>query len=919
MSRNACRRVCDSTPVVVYGRSPGRRPPFLIGHRDRWGPVTVLGDASRTAQPKSGSMRTSARRWTTAVFAATLTLAPTIAAHASPVSSADDARTERRTTAAASPEAGAAAAWMAGQLVDGAIPGFANPDWGLTIDTQWALIATEADPAVIRSVVKAVSEHVPDYAGPGWYPDPDARIAGATAKILLAAVTAGQDYRDFGGRNMRQETLDLLAGPDAGVEEGRIRDFGTGNDDTNIFSQSLAVMGLARSGGVPEAAVNFLVRQQCADGYFRMFYNDKLTCDEGQGAPDGDGTAMAVQALMTAQNYGIGGVDDEILKGLTWLTSVQKPDGSFGGGVSTEGSNTNSTGLVAQALVGGGRTAAADKAKDWVASLQLTAENVGAAADHVGAIAYNGESLADAVANGINLGIDQWRRATPQAVFALAPVPFADLAWTDPDPPTDPTPSPTVTVTATATATATVTTTARPTSTPTVTKTLPGKPPTTVPGPTVVHTSTLRPPPLPRATTTSTRTVVVMPTLPALPRPTTTVTTTMSPTPQQTTSAPTTTAGPSGRDADDTAQYLLSRLTGGNHVEVDKDGKRYVDYDATVDLGLALRQAGKLPGSVGAIASLMAQPDAVAAYAHGVPYDEPNARYAGPLAKLTLLLALSSKDAVGNDLAGELAARVQADGRITDQSKSGDQSDLTSQAYGVLALVAANRADDAKRAVDALLRQQCGDGSFPAKFGPAEQRCQTGDIAATAIAVQALNAVRPGAEPAAPTATLQKAVKALTDRQDADGVWKAGWQQDGQPSIPATSAAMVALRSVGLETADAATRLKSAIAADGGLPVRPGGTSDPDASAAALPALTGTSLLTIDTDVLTRGTTAPFAEGATETTTTQAATTSQDLGPWWLWAGLAVVLVVGGAALGWLVTTRRSPARRSAPTRTGSR
>ncbi|WP_405059547.1 hypothetical protein OG474_43410 [Kribbella sp. NBC_01505] len=807
-------------------------------------------------------------------------------------------------TAAPVPPATAAAAWLNSQLVDGAMPGPGlGPDWGMTIDTQWALTAAEADPIVIAKVVAAISAHVKDFINPSWGP-PDGRVAGSTAKTLLAAVTAGQDPRSFGGYNVRQETLFLIAGPEAGVEDGRLRDYGTGSDTTNVFSQSLAVMGLARSGGVPESAVRFLLRQQCGAGYFRMMYDDRKTCDEAAAAPDGDGTAMAVQALMAAKKSGIEGLDDEIAKSLDWFQTVQQPDGSFGGGVSTENANSNSTGLVAQALATGGRTAAYEKAKAWMTTVQLTAANATGtpAAPHIGAIAYNPTTLKDGLKDGMDLGMDQWRRATAQAIFAFAPVAFGDLDWTDPNPPVPtPTPTTTITTTATATTTSTVTTTMHPTA-PTVT--------TTRPGPTATHTKVVNPPPLPRKTVTATRVVVSVPTAPALPRPTVTVSvpgpasvTTISPTTPPQTAVP-------GRTAYGTLAYLESKLVGRNHLEVVRDGTTYVDYDGTVNLGLALRQTDKLPGTINAISSLMVQPATIAAYTQGVPYDQADARYVAPLAKLVLLLALGTKDEAGSNLATELTARLQPDGRLTDQSTQGDQSNLTSQAYSVLALLAAGKNDEAKRAMDALLRQQCGDGSFPARFGPAEQRCQTGDIASTAMAVQALNAVRAGStEALAPTRSLRAALKALTDRQDADGNWKGGWQQNGQPDVPVTAAAVVALRSAGLDTTAASERLTLTIGADGGLPVNPAdaqATSDVAASTGALLAMTSGSLLTADPTVLSRAATAPFTDDSA--ITPQAAVTGYSVP--WAWLAVAALVLVGlGAIVGWLLTRRQGAAR----------
>jgi len=113
-----------------------------------------------------------------------------------------------------------------------------------------------------------------------------------------------------------------------------------------------------------------------------------------------------------------------------WLASVQRRNGSFGGGVCTAGSNTNSTGLAAQALAATNRDRAQRNAAGYVRSLQLTSKRVAGtpARRDVGAIAYNRAGFADALRNGIQVSErDQFRRATPQALFALRPTPFTTL------------------------------------------------------------------------------------------------------------------------------------------------------------------------------------------------------------------------------------------------------------------------------------------------------------------------------------------------------------------------------------------------------------------------------------------------------------------------------------------------------------
>src|SRR6185369_9479167 len=87
-----------------------------------------------------------------------------------------------------------------------------------------------------------------------------------------------------------------------------------------------------------------------------------------------DATALVEQALLAVGDQAGAKV------GLDWLVSQQKADGGFTDeAVKTLPENANSTGLAAQALRVGGRTAAADKAVAY-----LLARQVGC----TGAIAY---------------------------------------------------------------------------------------------------------------------------------------------------------------------------------------------------------------------------------------------------------------------------------------------------------------------------------------------------------------------------------------------------------------------------------------------------------------------------------------------------------------------------------------------------
>ncbi|SEF18750.1 prenyltransferase/squalene oxidase repeat-containing protein [Jiangella alba] len=800
----------------------------------------------------------------------------------------------------------AAASWLIGELDDGALPGPGfGYDWGLTIDALFALHAAGVGETAAEQITAAVETNVAEYAGPGWYPHPDTRIAGATAKVLVAAVVAESDWTRFGGRDVRQETLDLLVDDPGGVEHGRLKDHNPDyplNDTSNIFGQSLAVIGLARSGGVPQEAVDFLLKQQCAEGWFRMFYNDGTTCDSGQSSPDRDGTAMAVQALMTARDAGVRGLDDDIDRALDWFEDVQGADGSFGGGVSTEAPNTNSTGLVAQALAADERDAAYEAAAAWVGGLQVTADNAAGSAllAEVGAIAYNPQSLADGLSGGMGLGRDQWRRATAQAIFALAPVSFADLGKDDLDPGPSPTPTPKPTPTPTRTSTPTPTPTDRPTPRPT-----PSDRPTPAPSPPPATD-----PPLPR------------PPAGAGPRP-------PAPGPQADgsgggaggpggaapapSSTPSASPTPGASAADAAVAYLTGLLTGGTHVLTTVDGATYVDYALTADVALALLQAGA-PDP--AVTAFLLGPDAVAGYAHGEPY-ETAARYAGPLADLVLLAALTGADphaAGGTDLAAELLALQDESGRFADVSGLGDHVGVEDQAMAVLALTAAGEQPAAAAGAEVLAAAQCVDGLFPERI-PGEEGCAAGSPEVSGVVLQALNAAPGDGRVAQLTETrgaaLTTAVRALAEACGADGAWV----RDGDCSVPATGSAATGLLSAGMDVSATRLWLESVRSGDGGLPPRAGDPSDVAATARALPVLAGGSLLTLPSGLLRPAVErpagqldlAPAAAPASDDRSGDVVPVPGDGDdvPWPVAAGGGAALVVVGVLLGWLITTRR--------------
>ncbi|MEH1015418.1 prenyltransferase/squalene oxidase repeat-containing protein [Micromonospora sp. CPCC 206060] len=341
----------------------------------------------------------------------------------------------------------AAATWLAAEFADGALPGpFGGQDWGLTIDGLLALTAADVAGQTRQAAAAQLAAHVTSYTTYDDYGIPGFTDGGATAKLLFAAAAvAGADPTDFGGHDLHARTLDLIAG--AGDQAGRILSRttpDTGPDASNTFDQSFAVLGLARTGQVPQTAVDFLIRQQCAVGGFRLYPDvagaPSPSCDAQTDAPlDVDTTAMAVQALLAAADDGSVGAADAARRGADWLAAQQHADGSFGGSGPTSGANANSTGLAGQALGAAGRRTPADRAGGALVALQLTTAGGGAASADAGAVAYSTEALTAALTDGISdTGRDQWRRATSQALLGLAGTPLGRIGL---DPPSSPEPT----------------------------------------------------------------------------------------------------------------------------------------------------------------------------------------------------------------------------------------------------------------------------------------------------------------------------------------------------------------------------------------------------------------------------------------------------------------------------------------------
>jgi len=334
------------------------------------------------------------------------------------------------------PVAGSAGAdWLAGQLTDGLVHNdqYVFDDYGLTIDVALGLAAVGGQDARVATVAGAVADHVDSYTTGVDYGSSDV-YAGATAKALHLAEVAGADPTAFGGADLvaRLEGLTSDSGPSA----GRITDQSEYGDYANTIGQAFGASGLEAAGSTEAAAATtYLLDQQCAAGWFRLLFTTDATaadqsCDGGVGSgaskADPDTTSLAL--ILLADQADDPTVASALARAEAWLLAQQHDDGSFGGGTSTEGSNSNSTGLAGWALGVRGHTAEAERAAVWVRGLQAadTAPCTTALTGETGAIAYDAAAFETGRTEGITDGTaDQWRRASAQALPVLRWAPAA--------------------------------------------------------------------------------------------------------------------------------------------------------------------------------------------------------------------------------------------------------------------------------------------------------------------------------------------------------------------------------------------------------------------------------------------------------------------------------------------------------------
>jgi hypothetical protein len=326
-----------------------------------------------------------------------------------------------------------AADWLAGELTNGLLVTAQGPDFGLTIDTGLALstVASQSG-TTVTTINNALEPRIAEYVGDGKKES----YAGPLAKAAAFARTAKKNPIDYGGVNLvarlEERTADVpadpTAEPQAAAFAGRIFDKSESGNFANVVGQSYAVraLALARSAEAG-AARDFLLKQQCASGFFRLNFDranvPSQVCTEGVAGSeaDPDATALAVINLIESGDRSPT-VTAALDKAAAWLAARQRNSGAIRSAGEGASINTNSTALGGYALGLMRNRDAALKAALWVRKNQPVDKYKcrTALTKDTGAVAYRKDRIKDASITGIPAGArDEWRRATSQAILGL--------------------------------------------------------------------------------------------------------------------------------------------------------------------------------------------------------------------------------------------------------------------------------------------------------------------------------------------------------------------------------------------------------------------------------------------------------------------------------------------------------------------
>jgi hypothetical protein len=251
------------------------------------------------------------------------------------------------TAGAAGPDLARGSAYLVrpASLIDGhydeSFPGFA--DYGLTLDTAFALAATgDQDPA-LKGIVTFLDRNgkdpsgstVSDWTGVGTkFAD-----GGSIGKEALLAEIVGDNPRDFSGHDLITALNASVCARRSAGSGARCSAAGGYAYASSVFDQALGIMAQLRAGQASQAAapVAYLEDLQNPNGSFPSLI-------PSSGDQDVDSTAMAAMALALAPGAA---ATADVSSAVAWIAGRQEKTGGFPG---AGGDSINSAGLAIQAM-----------------------------------------------------------------------------------------------------------------------------------------------------------------------------------------------------------------------------------------------------------------------------------------------------------------------------------------------------------------------------------------------------------------------------------------------------------------------------------------------------------------------------------------------------------------------------------------
>jgi len=193
--------------------------------------------------------------------------------------------------------------------------------------------------------------------------------------------------------------------------------------------------------------------------------------------------------------------------------------------------------------------------------------------------------------------------------------------------------------------------------------------------------------------------------------------------------------------ASSAAEWLSHQLTNGL---AHNDQYNFDDYGLSLDIFIALDTLGAKSASADSVISAFRTDPG--AYTTGEAFGDSGSIYAGQTGKLASVVQLAGENPSsfgGRNLIADLVGLVDSDGRAKDVSPvfGGEYSNAIGQGWVVRALSAAHSAR-AEDVTSYLLKQQCDNGSFRQELSNTQCTTGSGQVDATAFAIQALNVAK---------------------------------------------------------------------------------------------------------------------------------------------------------------------------------